>query len=154
MLIIEKLQDQDSKDSLKALETLSGSSFELKKNIIDSASRDIVDLVSAIADKICHKAFDDEVLYKITLDAIKQLNDKESITIIVNPGLVENINKLVPDFKAEIPQLKTLKILEDNSISIDGVIVETPAIRLDSRVSAQIAEISEKMLTGSEDELE
>lgn len=150
---LEKFKN-DSIDSLKALETLSGSSFELKKNIIDSASRDIVDLVTAIADKVCHKAFDDEVLYKITLDAIKQLNDKENITIIVNPELVENINKLVPNFKAEIPNLQTLKILEDNSISVDGVIVETPATRLDSRVSAQIAEISEKMLTGADDELE
>ncbi len=151
---LEKFKE-DAKESIRALETLASSSFDLKKNIIDSATRDIVDLVSAIADKVCHKVFDDEILYKITLDAIKQLNDKENITIIVNPELVENINKLVPDFKDEIPKLQTLKILEDNSISVDGVIVETPEIRLDSRISAQIAEISEKMLTGAdEDELE
>ena len=92
-------------------------------------------------------------MYRITLDAIKQLNDKESITIIVNPKLVENINKLAPNFRSEIPKLQTLKILEDNSLSADGVIVETPNTRLDSRISAQIAEITAKMLTGTEDEL-
>ena len=93
-------------------------------------------------------------MYRITLDAIKQLNDKESITIIVNPKLADNINKLVPEFRKEIPKLQTLKILEDNSLSPDGVIVETPDTRMDSRVSVQIAEIAEKMLTGADNGME
>lgn len=144
----------DAISALKSLETLSSSSFDLKKNIIDSATRDIVDLVSAIADKVCHQAFDDEILHKITLDAIKQLNDKENITIIVNPELIENINDIVPNFREEIPKMQTLKILEDTSLSADGVIVETPATRLDSRVSVQIAEITRQMLTGVDDGME
>lgn len=144
----------DAAEGLKSLDTLASSSYELKKNIIDSASRDIVELVSAIADKVCHQKFDDEVLYKITVDAIKQLNDKENISIIVNPLLVDRINALSPDFRAEFPKLDTLKILEDISLSADGVIVETPDTRLDSRVSVQIAEIAEKFLTGTDDGLE
>lgn len=143
----------DAAEGLKSLETLASSSYEMKKNIIDSAARDIVELVTAIADKVCHQKFSNQVLYKITLDAIKQLNDKETITIIVNPKLVENINKLAANFKSEIPKLQTLKILEDSSLSADGVIVETPTTRLDSRISAQIAEIAAKMLTGTENEL-
>lgn len=144
----------DAQEGLKSLETLSSSSFDLKKNIIDSATRDIIDLVSTIADKVCHQKFDDEVLHRITLDAIKKLNDKETITIIVNPELVDNINSLVPTFREEIPKLQTLKILEDTSLSPDGVIVETPNVRLDSRISSQIGEITQKMLTGADDELE
>ena len=46
------------------------------------------------------------------------------------------------------------KIIEDNSVSPDGVIVETLNTRLDSRISTQIAEIATKMLTGTNDELE
>lgn len=143
----------DSLEALKSLDTLASSSFEMKKNIIDSASRDIVDLVSMIADKVCHEKFDDEILYNITLDAIKQLNDKENITIIVHPLLVENINNLIENFRAEIPKLNTLKIIEDTSLSPDGVIVETLNSRLDSRISSQISEIARKMLTGVDDEL-
>ena len=141
----------DASEGLKSLDTLAASSFELKKNIIDSASRDIVDLVIAIADKVCHQKFNEKVLYKITLDAIKKLNDKENITIIVNPVLIDNINNLTSKFREEIPKLQSLKILEDNSLSADGVIVETPSTRLDSRFSVQIAEIAEKMLTGTDD---
>ncbi len=145
---------QDASEGIKSLDTLAAGSFEMKKNIIDSAVRDIVDLVIAIADKVCHQKFDDEVLYNITLDAIKQLNEKEIITIIVNPTLVDNINNLAPKFKEELPKLETLKIIEDNTLSPDGVIVETPKTRLDSRISVQIAEIAEKMLTGADDGME
>lgn len=150
---LEKFKS-DSIEALKALDTLSSSSFNIKKNIIDSATLDIVELVSAIADKVCHIKFDEEVLHKITLDAIKQLNDKENITIIVNPELVNIIHELSEKFKEEIPKLQTIKILEDSSVSTDGVIVETLNTRLDSRISAQISEIAQNMLTGADDELE
>lgn len=144
----------DASEALKSLDTLINSNFNMKKNIIDSATLDIVELVATIADKVCHAKFDDEILKQITIDAIKELNDKETITLIVNPQLVENITALSENFKDEIPKLKNIKILEDNSVSPDGVIVETLNTRLDSRVSAQISEIAQKMLTGTNDELE
>ena len=144
----------DAVEALKSLETLASSSFDIKKNIIDSATLDIVELVSAIADKVCHLKMDESVLKQITIDAIKQLNDKENITIIVNPKLVENINSISESFKEEIPKIQSVKILEDNSVSPDGVIVETMSTRLDSRISTQISEIAQKMLTGANDELE
>ena len=146
--------NEDAKKALQSLDTLSSSSFETKKNIIDSATLDIVELVSSIAEKVCKIKFDKEILYRLTIDAIKELNDKESITIIVNPELINDISELSPKFQEDIPNLKTIKILEDNSVSPDGVIVETLNTRLDSRVSSRIAEIARKMLTGNDDELE
>ena len=144
----------NSYEALNSLDTLASSSFDMKKNIIDSATIDIVELVSAIADKVCHIKFDTKMLHQITIDAIKQLNERENITIIVNPLLVDRINILADNFKKEIPNLKSIKIIEDNSVSPDGVIVETLNSRLDSRISAQISEIAQKMLTGTNNELE
>ena len=149
----EKFQ-QDAAEALKSLETLSSSSFDIKKNILDSATLDIVELVSAIADNVCRIKFDNKVLHKITVDAIKELNEKENITIIVNPELVENISSMAEEFKNEIPKLESVKIVEDNSVSPDGVIVETLTTRLDSRVSTRIAVIAREMLMGADDELE
>ncbi len=145
--------NQDASEGLSSLNTLAETSYAMKKNIIDSATRDIVELVCVIADKVCHQSFDDSVLYKITQDAIKLLNDKENITIIVSPLLVDAINKIIPDFRNSIQNMETLKVKEDSSLSADGVIVETPSTRLDSRISAQISEIAQKMLTGTNDEL-
>ena len=150
---LEKFK-QDASEALKSLDVLATSSFDVKKNIIDSATLDIVDLVSAIADKVCHIKFDEEVLKRITIDSIKQLREKENITIIVNPELVDNINKIMPKIKEEIPKVESIKIIEDNAVSPDGVIVETLTSRLDSRISSQISEIAQKMLTGANDELE
>ena len=150
---LEKFQN-DASEALKSLDTLTSSSFEAKKNIIDSATLDIVELVSAIAEKVCQAKFDREMLHQLTLDAIKELNDKESITIIVNPKLLNDIMALSERFKEEVPNLETIKITEDNSVSPDGVIVETLTSRLDSRVSTRIAEIARNMLTGADDELE
>ena len=144
----------DSIEALKSLETLAMSSFDMKKNIVDSATLDIVELVNVIADKVCHISFSKKVLHDITLDAIKQLNDKENITIIVNPQLVDNISSLTQNFKEEVPKIQSVKIIEDNSVSPDGVIIETLNTRLDSRISVQIAEIVQKMLTGADDDLE
>ena len=138
---------EDAIEGINSLETLTSTNFDLKKNIIDSATKDIVELITIIANKVCHMRLDTRVLYAITCEAIKLLNDKENITIIVSPKLVEHISKLVPNFKSEFQNIKTLKILEDNSLSADGVIVETPDTRLDSRISSQIAEITRKMLT-------
>ena len=143
--------NEDAVDGLQALETLAKTTFDMKKNIIDSASRDIVELVSVIADKVCHAKFNPQMLHQMTLDAVKLLNDKECITIIVSPKLVEYVQKMVPNFRSSISNLQSLKILEDNSLSADGVIVETPTIRLDSRISSQISELAQKMLTGGSD---
>ena len=144
---LEKFQN-DATDGLKALETLASTTFDMKKNILDSANRDIVELVSVIADKVCHAKFNPQMLQQLTVDAIKLLNDKENITIIVSPKLVEYVQKMVPTFRSSIQNLQSLKILEDGSLAPDGVIVETPSIRLDSRISSQIGELAQKMLTG------
>ena len=143
--------NNDAHEGLNALETLASTTFDMKKNIIDSASRDIVELVSAIAHKVCRAKFNPQMLYQITLEAIKLLNDKENITIIVSPKLIECVQKMVPNFRSTIQNLQSLKIIEDVSLSADGVIVETPSVRLDSRISAQIGELTQKMLTGGDD---
>ena len=68
--------------------------------------------------------------------------------------LAENITKIADRFREEIPKIQSIKILEDSSVSPDGVIVETLNTRLDSRISIQIAEIAQKMLTGANNDLE
>ena len=143
--------NNDAADGISALETLANSAYDMKKNIIDSATRDIVELVSAISDKVCHAKFNPQMLHQIAIDAIKLLNDKEQITIIVSPELVNHVQRMVPNFRSSIQNLQTIKIIEDQSLSADGVIVETPTTRLDSRISAQIGELTQKMLTGGSD---
>ena len=72
---------------------------------------------------------------KLKYSLIKKLNNKKVVVYAISKN-------------------EEIKIVEDNSVSPDGVIVETLNTRLDSRISTQIAEIAAKMLTGTNDELE
>ncbi len=132
-----------------AIEKFAKSQFDLKNNIIKSAELDIVELVCAIARKVCKKSFDEhtEILKEITADAIKHLKDKENITITINPILAEKIYSISEELKAEIPKLQSIKIIEDSNVSEDGAIVESLLSRVDNRLKIQIDQIAEKFLT-------
>ena len=144
----------DAIDSLKALDNLAGAAFDIKHDIVKSADMDIVELVIAIARKITSHAFDENMLKEITLSTIGQLKNKEDVTIIVSPQLVQNIIKLSEEFKQGLSQVKNIKIIEDSALSADGTIVETPLSRVDSRVSAQIDEIAARLMNGIRDDLQ
>ena len=130
--------------------------FDLKANIIKSSELDIINLVLEIAKKVCTESikFNPEIIKVLTENAIKELKDKEEITVIVNPKLLDILNSISDRLKEEIPQLKNIKIIEDNAVSADGVIVESVLTRVDSRVKSQISEIAEKLFESynSEDE--
>lgn len=130
--------------------------FDLKGNIIKSSELDIINLVVEIAKKVCTKEVElnPEILKALTENAIKELKDKEDITIILNPKLLEALNSVSDRIKEDIPQLQSIKIIEDNAVSADGTIVESLLTRVDSRVKSQINEIAEKLYEAynSEDE--
>lgn len=135
------------------------SSFEAKKRIIKSAHLDIVKLISEISNKICQAELDinEEILFNITKAAIDLLKEKETVTIIVNPLMREKIFEISEQIKSQNSLISNIKIVEDPSISPDGTIVEGLSGRIDSRISSQIEEITQKLLndvqTASEDSL-
>lgn len=139
---------QELQDKIIAVNDFAKSNFELKNNIIKSAHLDIINLIIEISQKVCSKSLelDDNILKEITEKAIYALKDKEDITIIINPQMAEKIYAISEELKEKIPQLCSIKIIEDNSVSPDGTIVESPLSRVDCRVRSQINEISDKLM--------
>lgn len=135
-------------DKIIAINDFAQSNFDIKNNIIKSAHSDIIRLVVEIAQKVCSKSLelDDNILKELTLQAINSLKDKEDITIIVHPEMAQKIYAISDEFKEQIPQLSSIKIIEDASVSPDGTIVESPMSRVDSRVRSQINEITERLM--------
>lgn len=135
-------------DKIISVNDFAKSNFELKKNIIKSAHLDIINLIVEISHKVFSKSLelDDNLLKELTNQAISALKDKEEITIIVNPEMAEKIYAISDELKEKIPQLSSIKIVEDNSVSPDGTIVESPLSRVDSRVKSQINEIADKLM--------
>ncbi len=133
--------------------------FDIKRAIIKSAYSDITNLVLEIADKVCHRKLelDEGILFDITKSAISLLKDKEVVTVIVNPIMRDAFFALVDRLKGENSLIGSIKIVEDPSISPDGTIVESLSGRIDSRISSQIEEITNRLLiniqTANEEEL-
>ena len=147
---LEGLEDitNELQDKVIATNNFAKSNFEIKNNIIKSAHLDIINLIIEISQKVCSKSLelDDNILKEITQTAILALKDKEDITIIVNPEMAEKIYAISDELKEKIPQLSSIKIVEDKSVSPDGTIVESPLSRVDCRVKSQINEISDKLM--------
>lgn len=147
----EGLQDirNELRDKIVAVDDFATSNFDIKHNIIKSAYSDIINLIIEISHKICSKSLklDDNILKELTLNAIQALKDKEEITIIVNPEMAEKIYAVSDELKELVPQLESIKIVEDASVSPDGTIVESPMSRVDCRIKSQISEIADKLMS-------
>ncbi len=138
--------EEDSIEKINSLDNFVKSQFEIKEDITKSSKNEIVDLALTIAEKVCiEKLEDDNFLENLTVAAIEVLKDKETINIIVNPIMAERIYSISDNLKERITQLKSIKIIEDNSVSPDGTIVESPLSRVDSRIKSQIKEISKNL---------
>jgi len=143
-------------EKFAAIETFAKCQFDLKSNIVKSAELDIIELVCAIARKVCKKSFDEDIniLKSITIEAINKLKDKENITITINPNLAEKIYSISDELKEQIPKLESIKILEDSNVSEDGAIVESMLSRVDNRLKIQIDQIVDKFFTAHYSEQE
>lgn len=121
--------------------------FDIKQRIIKSLHNDILDLVLDISEKICKVELQEnrKVLIRVVANAISQLKEKENVTIIVNPEMAQKIYDISANLKESIHNLEHIKIIEDNSVSTDGTIVESVGSRVDARVSAQIEQIAQKL---------
>lgn len=130
------------------VDILTSAAFDVKKEIINSAEKEIIELAIAIAENILRQKLDTEpeLMKKITKSAIDQLSEKEEIRIIVNPALVNNLYDYVDELKEEIRGLKTVKITEDKTIPKDGVIVESPESRIDGRLATRMGEITKNLM--------
>ncbi len=135
-------------DRIQNVDEFAKCTFEIKNKIIKSAHLDILDLVTDIAKKVCKQELvqNPELLKNLVEDAINQLNEKEEITIIANPEMINKLYAIADEMKTKIHGLKTIKIQEDASISSDGTIIESLDSRIDTRLSAQIEQIYRKLI--------
>lgn len=135
-------------DQLNFVDLFVNSTNKIKKEIICSSEKEIVELSIVIAEKIIQQKLDIDpmVILNITKAAIEHLKDKEEVKIIINPVHTDNLYAFSEEFKNVIKGLKHIKIIEDRTVPKDGVIVESSDSRIDARLDFQIGEISKNML--------
>jgi len=140
---------QDFSSKLNSIAVLAKASFDVKNTIIKSSEQEILDLAILLAEKIVktHIDINPDVIKKITQAAISELKDKEEVKILINPEISRQIHEAIDEFKININGLGSIKIIEDRTVSPDGVIVESPDSRIDARLSTQISQITKEIMT-------
>lgn len=149
----------EMEERLKNLDNFAASELEMKKRIVKSAHTEILELVTAICEKVCHTELvqNPKLLENLTVAAISKLKEKETVNIIVNPQMAQKIYEISDGLKERFFGLENIKIIEDSSVPADGTIVESVDSRVDSGLKAQISRISDELFNAlnstSEDEL-
>ncbi|MEI8377619.1 MAG: FliH/SctL family protein [bacterium] len=119
-----------------------------KYEIYHAKEDELLEFVMLIARKLAHTQimFDNEALKNIIIEASAELKEKETLKVLIHPSLAQKIYSISEEIKTAIYGLKSLKIIEDRTISPDGVVIESQDSRVDARLSTQVDLLIAKML--------
>lgn len=137
-----------------AMDEVIKNAFEMKKKIMSSSKREIVELVLMIARRVVLNSVDEISVARIVDKSISLLNDKENIELILSEKYAKLLNQVLnddlleqkPDLEIDIDKLRSIKLTYNSKFADDTLIVQTPKERLDLGFESQLDEISKEFL--------
>ena len=137
-----------------AMDEVIKNAFEMKKKIMSSSKREIVELVLMIARRVVLNSIDETSVARIVDKSISLLNDKENIELILSEKYAKLLNQVLnddlleqkPDLEIDIDKLRSIKLTYNSKFADDTLIVQTPKERLDLGFESQLDEISKEFL--------
>lgn len=144
----------DCAQIIQGLNAVAKTNFELKKEILQSSEKEILELTVAVAEKILKEKInlEPELILGIIKGAISQLEEREEIKILVNPYIAKRIYEYLDNIKQSVNGIEIIKIIEDKTVPIHSALVESPTSRIDARLDAQLAEITKQLITEADKE--
>lgn len=120
----------------------------LKDEFFENSEKEIIDLVFLIAKKVIHREvdIDREIIVSVLRDIIKDVRDKESIKIRLNPKDLHYIIEANPGFLSKFCDIKNT-LIEDEEIGRGGAVIETHSGEIDARLDRQLNKIRETLLS-------
>lgn len=137
-----------------AMDEVIKNAFEMKKKIMSSSKKEIVELVLMIARRVVLNSIDETSVARIVDKSISLLNDKENIELILSEKYAKLLNQVLnndlleqkPDLEIDINKLRSIKLTFNSKFADDTLIVQTPKERLDLGFESQLDEISKEFL--------
>ena len=122
--------------------------LQRREEIIRSLESDLIDLTLLIARKVVKVLSENQkdiVIYN-TLEALKKLRGRGSITLRVNPEDMDACLNNKENFIREIEKLEELYLVEDYIVERGGCIVESDFGEIDAQISSQLREVENQIL--------
>jgi flagellar assembly protein FliH len=119
--------------------------------VIAAAEPELARLAMAIAERVVHSELqtNQNVIVENVRQALTRLVSREVVTLRVNPIDLDTIRQHRDDIVAA-GDVEHLRIVEDQRVDRGGVIVETDAGTIDSKVSTQLREARRAILSDAE----
>jgi flagellar assembly protein FliH len=145
----KELQKKETMQSIQALSVLIRDLSGLKKNILEAAEEQILQLALAVAEKVIHMetTTNRDVIQNVLRAAMKSIVDRENMKVRVHPQDFQYMLEIKSDFLKNFDGIKNIVFEEDASIARGGAILETMFGEVDARVDQQFNAIKSAMTT-------
>lgn len=122
-----------------------------RRAVIAAAEPELARLALAIAERVVHTELqtNQNVVIENVRQALTRLVSREVVTLRVNPVDLDTIRRHRDEIVAA-GDVEHLRIVEDQRVDRGGVIVETDAGTIDSKISTQLREARRAILTDEE----
>ncbi|MGD9580399.1 MAG: FliH/SctL family protein [Vampirovibrionia bacterium] len=139
---------EEASNIISSAETIIHGAYQSQKQILNNTEKEMLSLIIAIARKVIHKEIktQPDIILRLTEAAIRELKERDVVKLMINPKSVELLTKASPLLVKRINSLEVIKIIDDKSVPVGGVIVESISGKIDAQVDTQIEEIYNKML--------
>lgn len=137
----EAAAHERTSEMIETIKSLVVSTREARRALITSAESEILRLAVEIAERILlHEVERNSAsVVELAREAVARLVERETVTIRVHPGDLEQIRKHRDEF-LDVGDIQQLRIVEDQRVDRGGVMVETDGGTIDARVTTQLNE--------------
>ncbi len=113
-----------------------------RHKIIETAEPEIVRLSVAVAERILnqHIALDPHTVLEMVKSAVMRLVNREKVTVRVNPSDIEIMRSQREQLMA-MNDIDNMRIIEDQRVDRGGIVIDTDAGTIDSKISTQLREV-------------
>lgn len=143
-----EVERKKSLSALAAFEKALNDLARIRRETLSQLEPQILDLALAIAEKVIHSEIrtNREVFLGVLKEALRNILDKEGMTIRLNPVDYDYMLEVNPRILNSFEGVKDPVFQRDDSIEQGGVVVETLFGQVDARLDSQMREIQSAMV--------
>lgn len=121
--------------------------IDKRKEVVSEAETQLIELVLASVQKVVKVITEQsrQVVMQNVRQALSKLRSSGSVTLRVSLEEADLVREKKEQFLTLFDKVKDLKVIEDSSVGLGGVLVETDFGEIDARISSQLSEISTKI---------
>ncbi len=128
-------------------EALAGVS-SLRDEVAETVERDAIELALELAEKVLAASLQarPELVVEVVQGALRRLNDRRRITVLVNPSDLQTVKDALGDLQTQANGIELADLQSDQRVGVGGAIVRSAEGELDASVETQLERAREVVM--------